>query len=541
MGIAKRLNLVMVSAFALLLGCLMFTSLDTAWGLTYQEGDVWIGTDGEQMTPEEAGQWEYEEYGGIMLKKYTGEIVDGKIVGCVPATINSKSVTRMMSTFSDCKSLVTAPEIPDSVTDMTSTFKKCILLVTAPEIPDSVTGMRSTFDGCISLVNAPVIPNGVTDMTSTFEECFSLVNAPAIPNNLYSMDSTFKMCESLVNAPAIPNSVTNMKSTFEGCASLVNVLEIPDSVTGMRSTFAFCTSLVNAPVIPNGVTDMGGTFGGCTSLVNTPEIPDSVIDMTSTFYRCRKLKTPPIIPDSVEIMDHCFDYCNALYGEVFIPDSVTSAEGLFCGCTDNEITIQYTPNNTVIPGESFTSNITKQEVPSRPAVTDPSPDEGEDEEQDPTTPSNPGETSGNMSIYGTVQPITMIDVTVPLTIQFTIESDRTFTGPDSIEIKSNCPSPLDVNLYGVNKDDGAPSLVAPDTHSDDEWNNLSRSETLASIALMLDNTSLSSTGSTLGRIDSAFQSEKALDLDLSAKYGKAWDNSEDLVFTYNVVFEFAMP
>ena len=140
-----------------------------------------------------------------------------------------------------------------------------------------------------------------------------------------------------------------------------------------------------------------------------------------------------------------------------------------------------------------------------------------------------------------MQPITLIDVTVPLTIQFTIESDRTFTGPDSIEIKSNCPSPLDVNLYGVNKDGSAPSLVAPDTHSDDEWNNLSRAETLASIALMLDNTSLSSTGSTLGRIDSAFQGEKALDLDLSAKYGKAWDNSEDLVFTYNVVFEFAMP
>ena len=169
------------------------------------------------------------------------------------------------------------------------------------------------------------------------------------------------------------------------------------------------------------------------------------------------------------------------------------------------------------------------------------PDTGDDEEQDPTTPSNPGETSGNMSIYGTVQPITMIDVTVPLTIQFTIESDRTFTGPDSIEIKSNCPSPLDVNLYGVNKDDGAPSLVAPDTHSDDEWNNLTRAQTLASIALMLDDTSLSSTGSTLGRIDSAFQSEQALDLGLSAKYGKAWDNSEDLVFTYNVVFEFAMP
>ena len=544
MGIAKRLNLVMVSAFALLLGCLMFTSLDTAWGAMYQEGDVWIGTDGEQMTPEEAGQWEYNytNYGAeCNISKYTGGIVDGEIIGCVPATINDSPVTSMSNTFSSCTSLVTAPEIPDSVTDMYSTFKKCILLVTAPDIPGSVTGMWSTFEECISLVNAPVIPDGVTDMHSTFEGCTSLVNAPAIPNGVTDIRNTFERCESLVNAPVIPDGVTDMTSTFEGCTSLVKAPDVPDSVTDMNNTFAWCTSLVNAPAIPNGVTDMGGTFGYCTSLVNTPEIPDSVIDMTSTFYRCRKLKTPPIIPDSVEIMDHCFDYCNALYGEVFIPDSVTSAEGLFCGCTDNEITVQYTPNNTVIPGESFTPNITKEEVPSRPAVTDPSPDEGEDEEQDPTTPSNPGETSGNMSIYGTVQPITMIDVTVPLTIQFTIESDRTFTGPDSIKIKSNCPSPLDVNLYGVNKDGSAPSLVAPDTHSDDEWNNLSRAETLASIALMLDNTSLSSTGSTLGRIDSAFQSEKALDLDLSAKYGKAWDNSEDLVFTYNVVFEFAMP
>ena len=71
MGIAKRLNLVMVSAFALLLGCLMFTSLDTAWGLTYQEGDVWIGTDGEQMTPEEASQWVYEDDSTNLLLKKT--------------------------------------------------------------------------------------------------------------------------------------------------------------------------------------------------------------------------------------------------------------------------------------------------------------------------------------------------------------------------------------------------------------------------------------------------------------------------------------
>lgn len=473
MSIAKRLNLVMVSAFALLLGCLMFTSLDTAWGLTYQEGDVWIGTDGEQMTPEEAGQWVYTNtYGGISLDDYTGDIIDGEIVGCVPATINDKPVLSMNNVFKDCTSLVTAPTIPDSV-----------------------RGIANIFNGCTSLVNAPAIPDSVIGMSRAFEGCTSLVNAPKIGNSVESMDKAFYKCTSLKAAPDIPNSVNNLYYTFA------------------------YTNLSIAPKIGSSVTSMEGAFLGCKNLLKAPVIPDGVL-----------------------YISHCFDECISLSGNIFFPDSIISATGLFCGIpsTGNNITVQYTANNTVIPNQIYAENITKDPVDSRP-TDDTSTTPGEDEEQDPTTPSNPGETSGNMSIYGTVQPITMIDVTVPLTIQFTIESDRTFTGPDSIKIKSNCPSPLDVNLYGVNKDGSAPSLVAPDTHSDDEWNNLSRAETLASIALMLDNTSLSSTGSTLGRIDSAFQGEKALDLDLSAKYGKAWDNSEDLVFTYNVVFEFAMP
>lgn len=556
----KRLNLVMVSAFALLLGCLMFTSLDTAWGLTYQEGDVWIGTDGEQMTPEEAGQWEYDNdntNNGIWLKEYTGEIIEGKIVGCIPATINDIPVTSMQSTFNrtydleiapeipntvvnmyatfnNCTDLTAVPKIPDSVKDMTNTFNLCKSLVYVADIPDSVIDMHSTFARCTNLATPPKIGNSVEDMYSTFKDCTSLVNAPEIPNSVTNMDSTFEGCTSLTNVPNISDSVQSMKSTFRGCTSLVDAPEIPNSVTFLGSIFWDCTSLVNAPEIPSSVTDMDSTFRGCTSLDNAPEIPDSVTYMGGTFIDCTSLVNAPEIPKSVTDMRRTFMGCTNLSDTIFIPDTVTNAQDIFGECTEKEIIVQYTLNNTVIHNMEFTSNIIKELI----GDTD---HEGEDEEQDPTTPSNPGETSGNMSIYGTVQPITMIDVTVPLTIQFTIESDRTFTGPDSIEIKSNCPSPLDVNLYGVNKDDSAPSLVAPDTHSDDEWNNLNRAQTLASIALMLDNTSLSSTGSTLGRIDSAFQSEQALDLDLSAKYGKAWDNSEDLVFTYNVVFEFAMP
>lgn len=589
MGIVKRLNLVMVSAFALLLGCLMFTSLDTAWGAMYQEGDVWIGTDGEQMTTSDAFKWRYEILSDntISLTDYTGTyFYEGRISGYVPSTINGMVVTELDQTFKDCKELTTAPtipttvtkmkntfenctnlsstpdfpegltsldyafskcnnlisvsEIPDSVTSMEGTFQQCIKLVTAPELPNEVTNLKDTFSGCSKLTNAPVIPSSVINMEGTFRYT-KLKYAPEIPDGVISLKETFSSCQNLINPPAIPNTVTNMEGTFDSCSSLTTAPEIPKSVTNLRQTFRYCWLITDFPEIPDGVTDLYNTFAYCDNLTKAPEIPDGVTNLSNTFQGCINLTKAPLIPASIESMSYTFEGCTKLSDTIFIPVEPLTVRGLFDN-TVEPITVQYLESNRIVDIETFPSNVTKQKLSSPPDESvDPAPGEDEDEEQDPTTPSNPGETSGNMSIYGTVQPITMIDVTVPLTIQFTIESDRTFTGPDSIEIKSNCPSPLDVNLYGVNKDDSAPSLVAPDTHSDDEWNNLSRAETLASIALMLDNTSLSSTGSTLGRIDSAFQSEKVLDLDLSAKYGKAWDNSEDLVFTYNVVFEFAMP
>ena len=443
------------------------------------------------------------------------------------------------------------PAIPDGVYDMSYAFTNCTNITTVSNLPSKLTIMEGTFNNCINLVSIPQIPSGVIEMGNNghsiseqygtlypgaFCNCTSLSGTINIPSSVTDMGYAFYNTGIEHVTGNLPN-VESINSAFENCSKLKTVdIVLGDKLTAMNATFKDCSLLLKTPTIPNSVKQMDETFMNCSSLKEVTNISANWESLDRTFANCTSLTTPPTIPDvqidnfenrDILTMKCTFDNCQGIYKKVKAPNSnrllesydsiilsdagkmvAISVEGLYCGCTE---------------------------------VVDPSPDEGEDEEQDPTTPSNPGETSGNMSIYGTVQPITMIDVTVPLTIQFTIESDRTFTGPDSIEIKSNCPSPLDVNLYGVNKDDGAPSLVAPDTHSDNEWNNLSRSETLASIALMLDNTSLSSTGSTLGRIDSAFQSEKALDLDLSAKYGKAWDNSEDLVFTYNVVFEFAMP
>lgn len=536
MGIAKRLNLVMVSAFALLLGCLMFTSLDTAWGLTYQEGDVWIGTDGEQMTPEEAGQWEYDNdntNNGIWLKEYTGEYVEGKIVGCVPATINSKPVTSMKETFNWCQYLELAPEIPNSVIDLTGAFANCDALTIAPQIHDSVTNMSHTFEYCWRLTTAPQIPSSVEDLSYAFKSS-GIIAAPQIPSSVTNMTQTFSDCSNLTEPSTIPASVTSISSAYSNTAITKSPQILSTNLRYASNAFSGCLNLKEITNIPLAE-DISRMFSGCEQLKVVPNIPEGITALEYVFYGCKELEEIPEIPDSAYKLDGLFIGCSKLTGTIYLSNNVTIVNDMFYN-TVEPIIVQYR-NNTTVENTIFPSNVIKQKLTDE--ITDPNP--GEDKEQDPTTPSNPGETSGNMSIYGTVQPITLIDVTVPLTIQFTIESDRTFTGPDSIEIKSNCPSPLDVNLYGVNKDGSAPSLVAPDTHSDNEWNNLSRSETLASIALMLDNTSLSSTGSTLGRIDSAFQSEKALDLDLSAKYGKAWDNSEDLVFTYNVVFEFAMP
>lgn len=133
---------------------------------------MWIGTDGEQMTPEEASQWEYDNdntNNGIWLKEYTGEYVEGKIVGCVPATINSKPVTSMKETFNWCQYLELAPEIPNSVIDLTGAFANCDALTIAPQIHDSVTNMSHTFEYCWRLTTAPQIPSSVEDLSYAFK------------------------------------------------------------------------------------------------------------------------------------------------------------------------------------------------------------------------------------------------------------------------------------------------------------------------------------------------------------------------------------
>lgn len=170
---------------------------------------------------------------------------------------------------------------------------------------------------------------------------------------------------------------------------------------------------------------------------------------------------------------------------------------------------------------------------------------------------------GDMAIYGTVEPVQMIDVTLPVNgLQFTINADRTISWVDT-EILSNSPAPLVVNMIeageatltgdevGVYNVGGAPALVADNFHSD--WNNLTRAQSKASIAISVNGNNIS-TASTdtpvaMGEIASAYGEDadgnfqantQTLDVTGSALYGKAWDNTEDLLYKYDTVLEFSM-
>ena len=147
---------------------------------------------------------------------------------------------------------------------------------------------------------------------------------------------------------------------------------------------------------------------------------------------------------------------------------------------------------------------------------------------------------GNMPIYGKIESLQMIDVTLPIQMTFTIDTERLFHAPDA-EIVSNFEAPLEITIIDVNKSENAPTLVAPDTYTDDEWNNLGVSNTQSKLALLVNGYDISTNGNKIGELRSAFVDTQTMNLSLTAKYGKAWNNTEDVNFTYNLVFEFAMP
>jgi len=181
-----------------------------------------------------------------------------------------------------------------------------------------------------------------------------------------------------------------------------------------------------------------------------------------------------------------------------------------------------------------------------------------------TTLQADGTAQGDMEIVGTIEALTMIDVTMPVNgLQFVIKADRTIEWVDA-EIINNSAAPLNVSMISAGEAvlsaeeeaagynaSGCPELVADDKF--DDWDNLGKADTKGNIAISVNGENISDVATTpveLGSLASAFGVDgegnyqavpTTLDVTGSAFYGKAWDNTSDLLIKYDTVLEFAMP
>lgn len=181
--------------------------------------------------------------------------------GPILESINGEPITNMYSTFWNCSALTTAPVIPTTVINLYNAFGGCYNLKTYigstdPDgdfsgyvIPSNVTTMYFTFTNCKSLTTAPDLSNAtsVKSMDSTFDGCTSLVNIDnlVIPENTTSMQYMLKGCTALIDASklVIPEKVVNVCGVFQNCKNLKNAPIMPKNAYRMYWLFENCTSL----------------------------------------------------------------------------------------------------------------------------------------------------------------------------------------------------------------------------------------------------------------------------------------------------------
>jgi len=204
--------------------------------------------------------------------------------------------------FQDCRNLTTVNNLPNSIQSMYYTFSNCVNLTNVVSLPNNLLSLSYTFSNCRKLANIPTIPNSVTSIAGAFCDCRNLVNAPVIPDNVTTIQASFLDCFNLVNAPTFPNKLESMVATFRWCTKLVNIPNVPDSVTNMWNSFNSCTNLVNAPVIGTGVKCMQGTFSGCTKLTGTVSIESATVNIATDCFSGTSLTKNVYIPFVVEPM-----------------------------------------------------------------------------------------------------------------------------------------------------------------------------------------------------------------------------------------------
>lgn len=195
-----------------------------------------------------------------------------------------------------------------------------------------------------------------------------------------------------------------------------------------------------------------------------------------------------------------------------------------------------------------------------------------------------GTGQGNTTVTGTISAVTTMDITIPVGgINFAIDSDGNITS-QGIVIQSNTAVPISVEVLSAEALEAgdtskgltatttnAPELVPVNTYTAEQWNNLTRAETLEKIALSIKqvdvvdgsaSTSLTEAttdtlkvttpvqlgslaeNSKLAHLESGYGSASKIGINLETdsaytNYGKAWVNENDVTFRYLTTLEFS--
>lgn len=158
----------------------------------------------------------YNHYQFVMRGKISAS---GNVMSLVDSDVETTTIPSeycFYGLFEDCRSLISAPELPAYVLKRNcyeNMFKGCTNLVKAPELPATRLAeycYESMFSKCTSLAEAPVLPAMELKRYCyycMFERCESLTEAPALPATTLVEDCynlMFYECTGLTSAPALP-------------------------------------------------------------------------------------------------------------------------------------------------------------------------------------------------------------------------------------------------------------------------------------------------------------------------------------------------
>ena len=233
--------------------------------------------------------------------QYHNFVMTGKIAasGEIDTLLNETGINAVLGTgcymklFSNCKSMTTAPELPNSKMAPSCyyiMFESCSTITVAPELPSTELANAcygNMFRGCTGLTTPPELPaTTLADncYTNMFNGCWSLATAPELPattlvQSCYS--NMFNNCTGLRTAPELPATTISgwcCSGMFQGCTGLTTAPSILPATYlysyCYNQMFKGCRSLTTAPILP--ATNLspylgcsrayGEMFSGCTNL-----------------------------------------------------------------------------------------------------------------------------------------------------------------------------------------------------------------------------------------------------------------------------------